>query len=172
MVPIYTQAVGTNSPSSISFNNIPQNFTDLQIAISLRVTNANDYYAPLFLGMGGVTSAYSDTILFGQNSSVTATRNSYGSPSGNVMIGYAAGNNATANTFNNLTAYIPNYTSATFKQFISDNAQENNSASSYLINLSSCLIRSTSPVTSLTFSANGTGFAQHSTFTLYGIRNS
>lgn len=119
--------------------------------------------------MNGLSNIYSDTILLAQGSSVTATRNSYGPPAGSVMLGYAVGNTATANTFNNLSAYIPNYTASNFKQIISDSVGENNSATDNLINLSSCLIRSTSPITSLTFSANGNSFNQYSTFTLYGI---
>lgn len=169
MQPIYTQTVGSSAPTSITFNNIPQYFTDLQIVISSRVTNSGTFYAPLFLSMTGISSIYSDTILYANGSSVVATRNSYGPPAGSVMIGYADGDTATASTFNNVSTYIPNYTGSAFKQFISDNAQENNSATNNLMNLSAGLLRSTSPITSLTFSANGAAFAQYSTVTIYGI---
>jgi len=169
MQPIYTQTVGTNAPVTITFNNIPQTFTDLQIVVSARATNSAIYYAPFFLSMNGLSSIYSDTILFAQGSSVTSVRNSYGPPAGAVMLGYAVGNTAIANTFSSLSAYIPNYTASNFKQIISDNVGENNSAADNLINLSSCLLRSTAAITSLTFNANGAAFAQYTTFTLYGI---
>jgi hypothetical protein len=36
MQPIYTQTVGSGGATSITFNSIPQTFTDLKLSISIR----------------------------------------------------------------------------------------------------------------------------------------
>lgn len=168
MTPIYTQTVGSSAVGSITFNNIPQYYTDLKLVISAR-SNAADFYEPVFIKYNSdASNVYSDTLIYANPPSVYSTRNSYGA-SGKVMIGYIDGNTTTANTFGNLEFYLPNYTSSNFKQGISDGVTENNSSTAVLLNLSATLYRSSSAITTFTLSTNGGSFMQYSTFSLYGI---
>jgi hypothetical protein len=80
----------------------------------------------------------------------------------------SSGTSYTANTFASNDIYIPNYTSSNYKSAISDTVTENNATLSFA-DLYAGLWRSTSAITSITIGPNGTGFAQYSTFSLYGI---
>lgn len=166
MQAIYSQTVGSGGASSVTFNNIPQTYTDLKICISARGTSA-DYYDPIFMKVNGATGLYSDTVNFGQNSTVTPARNSYGASTA-VMLGYVSSVNATTNAFGMVDIYIPNYAGNVFKQIFSNSTCENNSTSSYLISYSSCLFRGAGPVVTLAFNTNG-NMVQGTSITLYGI---
>jgi hypothetical protein len=155
--PIYTQTVGAGGAASISFNNIPQGFTDLKLVMSVRGSNAlaNAYG---IIGMNGAVSNQGTYIVFnGSVSSGAFTSFFYYTPS-----------EQTANTFGVTEIYIPNYTSGNYKQLIIDSASEANSTAGYM-NLQSVSTSFTGPITSLTLSGNGGTFLQHSTFTLYGV---
>lgn len=170
MQPIYTQTVGVGGTASITFNNIPQGFTDLKLVISGRGSNS-DFYSNVMMSFNGSSALYfTDTLIYANASSVTGTRNSYGA-GGSVLDGYITAATGTANTFGAISVYIPNYTSGNYKQIIADSTTENNSTSNYLMSLSSNLWRNTAPITSLTVTAGGNNFVQYSTFTLYGISN-
>jgi hypothetical protein len=81
-----------------------------------------------------------------------------------------AGSSQVANIFSNNEIYIPNYTVSNFKSFSFDSVVENNVVGGETYNvLGSGLYRNTSSITNLTLSTSGSGFAQHSTFSLYGI---
>jgi aspartate/tyrosine/aromatic aminotransferase len=163
--PIYTQTVGAGGASSITFNNIPQTFTDLKVVVSARVTNASNFYSPMFMTVNGLTSStYSDTIIYA-SPGVNSSRNSYGATS-NVLIGYVDGETATASTFSSNEIYIPNYTSSNYKQCIADSIMENNSTS-IVDSFSAILLRTTNAISSLSVTAGV--FAQYSTFSLYGV---
>lgn len=170
MVPIYTQTVGTGGATIINFNNIPATYTDLKLVVSSREIAISDYRQPLFLKVNNVSSGWSDTtIIPNLPGGPLSTRNSYGAGSV-VMLGYASGVTATANTFSSIEAYFPNYNSSNYKQVISDsvvaNAASTNSVSA---NISACLWSSTAAITSMQITTYTT-FAQNSTFTLYGIK--
>lgn len=164
---IYSQTVGSGGATSVTFNNIPTTYTDLKIVISGRERDAISTAQYVFMTFNGGTTNFSDTILLTNNSStVSSTRNSYGA--GNiVMDGYISSGTATANTFGIIETYIPSYTSTNFKQFMTDSVTENNS-SSVLMSMQAQLWRNIGPINSISFSTY-TAFAQHSTFTLYGI---
>ena len=170
MVPIYTQAVGSSGATLVSFNNIPSSYTDLKLVVSARESAISDFRQPIFLTANNSSAGWSDTLILGNAGSASSTRNSYGA-STSVMAGYTSGPTATSNTFALLETYIPNYTSSNFKQMLSESVVENNNSSSYIMNLSGLLWRNNSAITSLQISTYTT-FGQHSTFSLYGIRNS
>jgi aspartate/tyrosine/aromatic aminotransferase len=166
--PIYTQTVGAGGAGSITFNNIPQTFTDLKIVISARCNNTN--YDNLMLRFNSDTTVanYSTTNIYGDASGGYSERvlNAY-------SLNYAGGSlpnaNSTANTFGNMEVYIPNYLSANYKQIITDNVAENNSATTYIrVTSSASLYRSTSAISSISIFAYTT-LAQYSTFSLYGV---
>jgi flagellar capping protein FliD len=170
MQPIYTQTVGAGSPTTVSFLNIPQTFTDLKIDISARSTAAS--FDNLRLKFNNDSSTiYSQTTLYGEGTTAVSERLASGS---NIFIlDYASGSipnaSSTANVFSNLTIYVPNYTGSNFKQVISDGATENNAASQFIrLPLGAGLYRSTNSITRIDVSVFG-NYAQNSTLTLYGI---
>lgn len=162
MTPIYTQTVGAGGAASVTFNNIPQVYTDLKVVASIRSTGINGTLLVQF-NNDTTNSNYSMTYMWGNGSSTTSLR--YSAP-------YFINSNrsdSTTSVFNNGEIYIPNYTSNNFKQLITDSVNENNGtyAEAWLL---AGLWRSTSAISSIKFSqAVDTGFAQHSTFSLYGI---
>jgi hypothetical protein len=162
MQPIYTQTVGSGGASSITFNSIPQTFTDLKIVMSARSTGTN---ATLLVRFNGDTTNtnYSMTQLYGSGTVAASAR--YSAP---YFIN-SENSNYTANTFSNGEIYIANYTVSNFKQIVTDSVTENNAtaADQWLL---AGLWRNTNAITSITLSqAIDTGFTQYSTFTLYGI---
>lgn len=161
MQPIYTQTA-SGSVTGITFNNIPQTFTDLKILVSIRSTSASvDALGMIF---NSNYSGYSRTQITGDGSSAASNRITYRD------IGSFNSSANTANTFASFDIYIPNYTSANFKQSIVESVRENNSTAATLV-MTAQLSSSTAAITSLSFdsSAQGAPFAANSTFTLYGI---
>jgi hypothetical protein len=167
MQPIYTQTVGSGGAASVTFNSIPQDFTDLQLVTSSRMGSASGNYGVRF--NADATNSYSWTYIQGNGASVASGR--LGSASlTELVVGQINGTDTTANTFASSNIYIPNYTVGTFKQVISDAVRENNGTTGILIMDASMWLK-TAAITSLTirpYAGNGS-FVQYSTFTLYGI---
>ena len=164
MQPIYTQTVGATSVASITFNNIPQTFTDLKIVISSRTTDTGSDRAVPFVLLNGNGDNSSNTRLYGIPNVATGSDRASGG-----FIGYASTAANTANTFGSQEIYIPNYTSANFKQMIVDGVSESNSSTQAGLTLVAVLFRTTSAITSFSVFASNGNWVQHSTFTLYGI---
>lgn len=164
--PIYTQTVDTSFPTAITFNNIPQTFTDLVIKHSSRTSaSAGTIWDSPFINFNGLTTNQSDTFLFGNGASAGSARDTrmYGTVYGTST------NSATSNTFGNSEIYIPNYTSSNFKSSTGHGVTENASTTSGIA-LTANLWRSTAAITSITITpSSGAGFLQYSTFSLYGI---
>lgn len=167
MQPIYTVNVGAGGATSISFNNIPQTYTDLLMVQSIRTTMAGANWDDVFCQINGSTpSIHSTTVVYGINAGVTAARGTGGTTLWN---GWGSGAASTADTFGSNQIYIPNYASTRFKQVILDSASEGNSATQVL-GIAAVVHNSNAPITSMRFtSANGATFVQHSSITLYGI---
>lgn len=167
MTPIYTQTA-SGSAQTITFNNIPQFYTDLKLVLSMRTSNANthDYVQMRFNGVNTGT-LYSDTRLEANGSTAFATRDTN---TNEMYFAFsAAGATATANTFSSAEVYIPNYTSSNFKQAVMDYANENNTAGITYIGLTSGLFRSTNAIQSMSITSGNGIFTANSTFSLYGI---
>lgn len=167
MVPIYTQTVGAGGAASVTFNNIPQYFTDLKILVSAR-TSSNATDAILHQFNGNSTGVYSQTRLEAQPGTAVFSDRFFNQINGGVYTA-VADNSRTASTFGSLEMYIPNYTAANFKSAIVDAVYENN-ATFVQMDLNADLFRDTTAISSVRFfSANGGNFVQYSTFSLYGI---
>ena len=158
---IQTITVGSGGASSVTFSNIPQNYTDLVVKVSARSTSTT---IGLQLEPNGSTSSITTINLEGRGSGS-------GSYSSTNIVGYLVPSSATANTFANTEIYIPKYTSSNYKSVSADSVNENNGTSAYSV-LTAWLWSNTAAITSLVFQTDGpstNSFAQYSTFTLYGI---
>ena len=167
MQPIYTQTVGSGGAASITFNSIPQDFTDLRLIASSRMGSASGNYGVRF--NADATNSYSWTYLTGNGTSSSSGR--LGSASlTELVVGQINGTDTTADVFSYSSISIPNYTLSNFKQVSADGIRENNATTGIQI-LDASMWLKTAAITSLTirpYAGNGT-FVQHSTFTLYGI---
>lgn len=155
-----------SSQSSIAFTSIDQTFTDLVLKTSIRTDSGGDYQTA-FITLNG-TNTYTIRRLFGYDSNLTASdsaTNKY------YLIATASG--ATASTFASNEVIFPNYTGTTNKSLSVDGVAENNSSTSWFVQLNAGLVTLTSAITSITLQPNGGGnFVANSTATLYGISKS
>lgn len=170
MTKLATVTVGSGGSSSIDFTNIPQTYTDLKVVWSCRVSdNESLHYGPIFVTVNNNTdsiydnrrlNAYGTTV---QSYSNTSQTNDYLA---------VAGSSATSSTFNNGEFYFPNYTSGNYKSFSFDSVIETNNSTNNLLTFYAGLITTTSAITSIKFIPNTSQtIVEHSTITLYGIRN-
>jgi hypothetical protein len=154
--------VGSGGAANIEFTSIPQTYTDLVMKVSIR--NVNDT-ADSYLRFNGATTNFSDRWIYGTGSGTAdSTTNS------NIDF-LVTRSTFTANVFGNSEFYIPNYTGSTNKSVSVDSVSENNATTSYQL-LSAGLWSQTTAITSIQIVANNGNLAQHSTATLYGIKNS
>jgi hypothetical protein len=155
---IETKTLGT-AAASIEFTSIPQTFTDLVVLVSARATTSSETR----LALNGVTTNFTRRDLVGTGSTVFST-------AGNDNFLAEMGKNPfTANTFGNLSLYIPNYTVTGSKSYSVDAVNENNGTEAGMRILAG-LSTNTAAITSLTISAgSGDTMIAHSTVSLYGI---
>ena len=164
--PIYTQ-VASGSSTTIVFNNIPQIFTDLYVALSVRSTASlagTDCWGQI---NGNNANVYSTTRLFGSGSGSGASDRQTAQ---NVYrIGDQNAANSTANIFTSQSIYIPNYRSTQNKSLSTESAQESNAATTFYVMANAHVFSSTASITSLSFISGSGNFAANSTFFLYGV---
>jgi hypothetical protein len=165
MTKLSTVTVGAGGSASISFSNIPQGYTDLKLAISIRSsTNANPSF--YLVVNGNSDNVYSIRRLLGTGAAALSTSLS---TTFFRLDGGANGTGETASTFSSIDICASNYSGNAFKTFSFESVVESNAT---LVNsyLASGLWSNPSPITSLTVVIDGT-IAQNSTATLYGIKN-
>jgi hypothetical protein len=169
MTKLASTTVGVGGSASVDFTNIPQGYTDLVIKVSGRTAAGQ---GACNLSFNSSTSNLNSKIIYGIGSGTPGSV-SYSSV---IRSGYIVGTDYTASVFSNNEIYITNYSSSTFKAVTIDSVTETNATEAYSM-LASGLWSDPSPITSiiLTVINNATGtastFTQHSTFTLYGIKN-
>jgi hypothetical protein len=155
--------------STIEFAFIPQTYTDLQLVINGRSTGAVTA-DNINLKFNGSSTGYSTKNLWGngsavQNDSSSALSYLYGS------VG-VTGASATALVFGNSSFYIPNYAGSTNKSVSMDLVTENNATLAYAVFVAG-LWSNTEAINKITMTLNtGPAFAQYSSASLYGIKNS
>jgi hypothetical protein len=158
--------VGSAGASSVTFANIPQTgYTDLKVVMSARNTASASNWYTLKLQFNSDTTDgnYSTRILYGFGSTA-------GSGTGNRQnTGYITSDARTANTFNNLEMYIPNYAGSTNKSFSVDSVTEGNGSSFEILGLHAGLWSSTAAITQIVLAPDAGNFAANSTFYLYGV---
>lgn len=164
MQAIYSQTA-SGSSSTLTFNNIPQTYTDLKLMCSPRSSIAG-YYDNLLLQFNGSTSGYSMTRTFGDG-----VGNRYSdrfSGQNFIYCGEVNGNTATTNGFGIMDIVIPNYRSNLFKQISTLNVNERDNTAAYT-GFKAGMWQGNAPVTSISLLAAGGNWMSGSTFTLYGI---
>lgn len=150
--------------TSVTFSNIPQGYTNLIVKISARSSDGNtDDGTNIYLNNDTTTGNYSFRRLRGTGSSAISD-----SSSSSYRWFQVPASTATTNTFGNLEAYIPNYTSSNYKSVSIDMITENN-ATAAAAGIVAGFWNSTSAITSVTIASGGNYFLTNSTFTLYGV---
>ena len=162
---IATVEVGSGGASTIDFTSIPSTYTDLVLLSSVRTSRAA-YHESLRLSFNGATTNRTNRRIYG-NGSIAA------SDTDTIMYGgQASGATATSSTFGNAITYIPNYASSNNKSSSNDGVSENN-ATNAIAMLNANLWSSTDAINQITLTPeNGGTIQEHSTATLYGIKNS
>ena len=164
---IETKTLGT-ATASIDFTSVPQDATDLLVAISAR-TNNGDVDDGVRLAFNGTTGNWSFRFLYGSGSAASSGTAAFSLGSTRGWGGYATGNTSTANTFGNTSIYIPNYTAAVAKSVSVDGVSENN-ATQVGLALVANLWNQTAAITSVELSpAVGSTFSAGSTISLYKV---
>jgi hypothetical protein len=163
LIPIQTYTLSATT-ASVTFSNIPQNYTDLKVVVSAITTGGTQNCSIAF---NGSTSNFSNRQIGGDGSTTYSVARS-----DNLNALLANGTNYTADVAASSEIYIPNYSGGANKAFNSESATENNDTGADLV-LRAHLWSQTAAINSITiFAANGSGsFAAKSTFTLYGISN-
>ena len=162
---ISTVTVGSGGASTIDFTSIPATYTDLKLVCSLRNSGANNWAGLIFNG-----SAASFTM---KNIKAYATTATSQSVTDYIYVAQQNMSTDTSNTFSSVEVYIPNYTSSSNKSFSIYGVREGNSATNNDLFLWSARYTSSSAITSMQLTSNGSGtFVQNSTAYLYGIKNS
>lgn len=171
MVKIQTITVGASGSASIEFTNIPQTFTDLKILLSTRANRAGEQVDLARITFNDSASGYSKRDLYGDYTAAYSSSSS--GASSYLPQGFSPASSATANTFSNNEIYIPNYTNSNSKSISTDIVTENNSttANHGYLTISAGLWANAAAITKITIANHlGTGFAQFSSATLYGIK--
>jgi hypothetical protein len=165
---LQSTTVGAGGASSISFTSIPQTYTDLKIAFSLRSTDGSAVFARItFNGAGG--TAYQYRNLYGFSNVIYS--NSDNSGIAHIESAYQNQSSFTSNAFSSGELYIPNYTSSNVKSVSNDGAQESNSSTGVATGLVAGLSTNTAVISSITITPQAGNFVQYSTAYLYGISN-
>ena len=164
MQAIYTQNA-SGSAATITFNNIPQTYTDLKVVVGGRGGQAQVYQQTYYRFNGDAGTNYSATSIQGTGSGTGSYRESAQTRGSGGLLN---GSTATANSFGNLEFHIPNYTSGIFKQVWIEYINETNGVAAYQ-GLEAGVYRSSAPITSLEINTFGAALAASTTVTLYGI---
>lgn len=163
-----TVTVPGGGTSTIVISNISQAYTDLLILASLRSGRPDAPYGNCRILLNGVSSGstYSSRTL-------RAVGTSVGSFATSTTIEFGTSTAfSTSGAFGSACFYIPNYTSGGSKTVLIDSVMETNSADGFPY-LTGGLFASSSPITSINLvDADASSFAQYSTVTVYGIKNS
>jgi len=141
----------------ITFSSIPQTGTDLYLVCSLRsIQSSLDFFK---IAPNGVVPSH--RYLYGSGSAASSSTNA------SQLVNVVPGSSYTANTFGNISAYIPNYTSSAQKSISIDAVAENNATATGMA-ISAALSTTSSAITTLNISMYD-AFAAGSTVSLYTV---
>jgi hypothetical protein len=166
MTLIATVNVGAGGSAGLDFTSIPQIYTDLLIVHSTRQSGGVSF-AGVNTQFNSNATGYSSRRLYGTGSSVASD-----GQSGNSAIpsGDANAASSTSNTFTTVTMYVPNYSGSTNKSTSSDSVSENNATQAFQFMVAG-LWANTAAITNIAITPTNGNFVQHSSASLYGIKN-
>lgn len=156
----------TGNTASISFNSIPQSYTDLIVFISGR-TNLNVYRDDMAIYFNSNSNGYSYRgIRRFENGAINPLSGNNGSFGAIFSV---SGASATTNSFSNTKFTITNYTGSSPKPYTFEAVMGNNSTNSDIY-IGTGFWNNSSAVTSVSFSSlNGNSWVANTTATLYGV---
>lgn len=166
MTLINTVTVGSGGATNITFSSIPQTYTDLCVKYSSRGSSGTAA-AYAFMTFNSSTSNYVIRRLYGYSSSAGADASSAYN-NGAILVG---GSDMSAGAYGVGEIYIPSYRSSIYKATSNDAVDANNGAGGFRF-LTALTWQDNSAITSINFEKEVGSFAQYSTFSLYGIKNS
>jgi hypothetical protein len=151
----------SSAQASIEFTSIPQTYTDLYLVFSGR-TNYGAGTDALQISFNSNTTSYSARLLYGTGTSAASTTIAR-------YVGELVPATYTANTFGNLSIYVPNYISASAKSYSADTVTENNATGAFQV-ITAGLWDNTAAITSIAFTTvSASNFLQYTSASLYGI---
>jgi hypothetical protein len=169
---IASSTAGSGGIASVTFSNIPQTYTDLKIFVSGRTTGGvggSGELGAIGFSFGSTSYTYSDRFLGGNGTAPYSSANSVIATS--TPIYWVNGSGSTVSTFASVNIDILNYALNNAKNFSYEATPEYNDSTLRMI-LGGISTTKTDPVTEIILTTGQTAFAQHSTFRLYGIKNS
>jgi hypothetical protein len=173
MFPLQVITVGSAGASSVTFTNIPNTYTHLQIRGIMRDSRATFGNSGGYLQFNGDTgSNYSAHQFFGDGSSLVT----YGLVNQtNMGFGAGAGNGAPTNTFGAIIIDILDYANTNKNKTIRilDGVDINGTVAGYggVMEFASGSWRNTSAVTSIKITPNDPNYRQYTSFALYGVKS-
>ena len=168
---IQSITVGSGGASSVTFSNIPQTYTHLQVRGIARYGASNTSTFGMGIRFNGDTGSNYAVHNIQGNGSTASSGNSISQTFGGTANIPPGGN--TASAFAAFTIDILDYASTSKNKTVRTLAGYDGNDTNGLVTLRSALWMNTSATTSLVFldsSGNSFSFVQHSTFSLYGIR--
>lgn len=171
MFPLQVITVGPAGASSVSFTNIPQTFTHLQLRCLTRSGTGSDSYQSLVFNStyNSGTTGYANHFIKGNGSSATSTAELLGN---RINFGETMGGTGLSNTFGVAIIDILDYTN-TNKNKTLRFLQGWDANGSGAVFLESGLWQSTNAITAIYLGPEnfgGASYAQYSQFALYGIK--
>ena len=164
LIPIQTYTLAS-ATSSVTFSNIPQNYTDLKLVVSARNTSNSNNTVQLFLNSDTTASNYTIRRIYADGTTLDGA--TFNAP----YVFYVPTPSSTASTFSNTEINISNYTSSVAKSFSAEGTAETNASTGHTLIILAGRWTGTSAVTSISLTAYAGTFDVASTFTLYGISN-
>jgi hypothetical protein len=162
--------VGSGGSATIEFTSIPSTYTDLLVKVSGRTTVAG--ITTFRMKLNTDTGAnYNYRQMQGAGSGTPSSSSGSSAASSANEVGLINGSDSTSSTFCNTEIYFPNYASSNSKSWSSDSVEEENATAAY-IRMTAGYWTGTAAINAITFTLPSGSFAQHSTASLYGIKNS
>jgi len=164
---IATVTVGSGGSSSVSFSSIPSTYAHLQIRGIARTTAVNNNTNILTQFNSDTSANYTQHELYGNGTSAAA----FGAANTTNIIGaIGSPQSATSGTFGAFVIDILDYADTNkYKTLRSLSGSDANGSGFVFFN--SGLWRSTTAISSIQLTTDGTNFAQYSHFALYGCKS-
>ena len=163
------------SATSWEATGISGSYDHLYLVASVRSDRATNYDSAKLLLNGETGSDYSYTNLYADGSpSLGSVRSTGISSAAFIFCQDITGATNTANTFGNITVWIPNYANtANYKQALVQTARSTTSTAAYhwtVVLTAGLLTADTAAITGMKlYPSTGPNWVQYSTFTLYGV---